>query len=101
MYTPLCSEPPNPTCCNQTEGFSSAGFDFLTVNGGYRPILRMEPGVWQRWRIIYAGGHLSAATGMLLTAPYNLVFPMVCAAYTAPAYPAAVHPAAHPATAPP
>lgn len=29
--------------------------DFLTINGGYQPVVPMSPGVWQRWRLVYTG----------------------------------------------
>ena len=28
---------------------------FTLVNGQYRPVLRVAPGEWTRWRLIYAG----------------------------------------------
>lgn len=28
---------------------------FLTVNGLYEPVMEMTAGVWQRWRMVYAG----------------------------------------------
>jgi len=44
-----------------TESFSkievgeSIGQRFVTINGKYQPITEMKVGVWERWRILYAG----------------------------------------------
>eukprot|EP00884_Botryococcus_braunii_P015521 jgi/Botrbrau1/2652/Bobra.0203s0004.4 len=48
----------NPFCCvtNRTGvPFYTDNTEFLTVNGGYQPKLRMLDGVWQRWRMLFTG----------------------------------------------
>ncbi len=60
------SDPRNPLCCgnnstaNTVQGpLSASGSsiknDTLLLNGGYQPVMTMEAGVYQRWRVLHTG----------------------------------------------
>jgi len=40
---------------SKIEGGEDVGGRFITVNGMYQPTLTVTQGVWERWRILYAG----------------------------------------------
>merc|ERR1712194_966331 len=37
------------------EGGKNIGQRFVTINGMYQPTITVDQGIWQRWRILYAG----------------------------------------------
>ena len=60
------SNPRNPLCCgnattaNTVQGpllasGSAVKNDTLMLNGGYQPVMTMESGVYQRWRVLHTG----------------------------------------------
>eukprot|EP00887_Chlorella_sp_A99_P001187 scaffold14.g1187.t1 len=56
LFLALLSEPPFHEfvgAAGATVGTDAEGLeDVVLVNGGFQPVIRMVPGVWQRWRMI-------------------------------------------------
>lgn len=57
QFASISSSNPLSTCCNGTYPkfpFKiSADQDFLLLNGGYMPRIKLTSGVWQRWRFLH------------------------------------------------
>ncbi|KAI7838549.1 hypothetical protein COHA_007692 [Chlorella ohadii] len=64
QYYSKTVQPSNVYCCNETNADNEASLPllgsmanetFVLVNGGYEPVLTMEAGRYQRWRVVNTG----------------------------------------------
>lgn len=52
--------------------------DVLLLNGGYRPVIKVTPGVWQRWRIINTSVRYILQLAVLTSPKENVGKPAPC-----------------------